>query len=68
MEKFPIGPHKPNPGPTFPIHVITELIVVSKSKLFNETKNNKIPTIMIKLQKKLKSGLRFLYLQPYRPL
>ena len=34
MEKLPIGPHNPYPGPTFPIHVITAVIVVSKSRLF----------------------------------
>ena len=51
MEKFPIGPHKPYPGPTFPIHVMTDVMVVSKSKLLKEIKKNKMPTIMIKLQK-----------------
>ena len=51
MEKFPIGPHNPYPGPTFPIHVITAVIVVSKSKLLKEIKNIIIPTIIIKLQK-----------------
>ena len=36
MEKLPIGPHKPYPGPTFPIHVMTDVMVVSKSKLLKE--------------------------------
>ena len=51
MEKFPVGLQRPYPGPTLPIQVVTDVTVVSKSKLLNETKNNKTPTILMKLQK-----------------
>ena len=51
MEKLPRGPANPRPGPTLPKQVKQALMVVSKSKLSNETRNKVIPRISIKQKK-----------------
>lgn len=51
IEKLAVGPASPKPGPTLPRHVKQALIVVSRSKLSKDTKNNVIPKIKMKQKK-----------------